>query len=420
MTNLKTIKFQDGSFEMDVNVSIEDRTIWMNQKEIAELYDRSISTINEHIINILNEGYDNHDNSTDEQQPTQTVRCFGNSEICVENLDIKKDGKTRYYNLKIIILVGQRVRSNRGLLLKELLDKYLDETFVASYKILRFSQDNLELDVTVSPQEKTVWLTKEQIALLYDRDRSVISRHINNLYKIGELKRESTCAKNAHIPLSRNRNYESEVYNLDVILGVGYHVSGDRARQFREWTTEILKDHLIKGYSLNKNRLTSSGGLSLLRKDIDELKEDVADIKEKMHIKLSDSKLFFAGEYFDAREFICSLVSKANRSIILIDPFFDIVGLKMLEKCQENIDILLVNSERSKLIDEDVEAFEKQYNHINIIKDSSFHDRFLIIDETECYSLGTSLNYLGNKAFAVIKIESIKIIKMLIAKISSI
>ena len=85
------------------------------------------------------------------------------------------------------------------------------------YEIIEFKNGNIELSVNVSPKEDTVWLTKEQIAILFDRDRSVISRHINNIYKECELDKKSTCVKNAHIVSNRDRLYETELYNLGVI-----------------------------------------------------------------------------------------------------------------------------------------------------------------------------------------------------------
>ena len=432
MTNLKTIKFQDGSFEMDVNVSIEDRTIWMNQKEIAELYDRSISTINEHIINILNEGYDNHDNSTDEQQPTQTVRCFGNSEICVENLDIKKDGKTRYYNLKIIILVGQRVRSNRGLLLKELLDKYLDETFVASYKILRFSQDNLELDVTVSPQEKTVWLTKEQIALLYDRDRSVISRHINNLYKIGELKRESTCAKNAHIPSTRNRLYETELYNLDVIISVGYRVKSQRGVIFRKWANSVLKEYLLKGYVINDNRalVTLKNYINLadhvnamevnLSKELDALEERLSAIEEKQKHLLVEEKIFYENQEFDAIVIMTRIIETAKQRIVLFDPYVEALSIDLFKNKHKDVELLVITSSKAKLKNNEISAFNTQYGNLTVVIDNKIHDRYLILDDEMFYHLGSSINHLGKRLTQITLMEDSEIINSIRKRVDDI
>ena len=124
-----------------------------------------------------------------------------------------------------------------------------------NYKLIKFKDNEFELDVNVSPEEDTVWLTKDDIALLFERDRTVISKHINNIYKEGELDEKSTRAKNAHVPPSRNRLYESNYYNLDVIISVGYRVKSKRGIIFRKWANNVLKQYLLKGYFMMANIL---------------------------------------------------------------------------------------------------------------------------------------------------------------------
>lgn len=122
-------------------------------------------------------------------------------------------------------------------------------------KLVKFTDNDFELEVNVSPDEETVWLSKEDLALLFERDRSVISRHISSIYNEGELDEKSTCAKNAYIPSTRKRNYEYNLYNLDVIISVGYRVKSQRGIKFRKWASKVLKDFLIQGYVLNEARL---------------------------------------------------------------------------------------------------------------------------------------------------------------------
>ena len=122
------------------------------------------------------------------------------------------------------------------------------------YELVRFEQNGLTLDVNVSPSEDTVWLSKEQIALLFGRDRSVISRHINGIYEEGELDKKSTCAKNARMPQTRKRLYESELYNLDVIISVGYRVKSKNGVVFRKWANTVLKEYLLRGYVVDGKR----------------------------------------------------------------------------------------------------------------------------------------------------------------------
>lgn len=124
-----------------------------------------------------------------------------------------------------------------------------------NYEIVTFKDGEFSLDVKADFAKDTVWLTKDEISKLFDRDRSVITRHINNIYEDHELDQKSTCAKNAHIPLTRNRKYESEIYNLDVIISVGYRVKSNRGVMFRQWANSVLKDYLIKGYAVNEKRM---------------------------------------------------------------------------------------------------------------------------------------------------------------------
>lgn len=119
------------------------------------------------------------------------------------------------------------------------------------------SQDgSAQLEVTVD--QDTAWLSLDQMAALFDRDKSVISRHIRNVFKEAELVRSSVVAKNA-TTASDGKTYQVDYFNLDVIISVGYRVKSQRGVQFRKWATCVLKDHLIQGYSVNQRRLIERG-----------------------------------------------------------------------------------------------------------------------------------------------------------------
>lgn len=279
------------------------------------------------------------------------------------------------------------------------------------YKIIKFTDNEFELDVNVSPEEGTVWLTKEEMALLFGRDRTVISRHINNIYKEGELERELVCAKNARTGPD-GKKYIVDYYNLDVVISVGYRVKSKRGVMFRKWATNVLKQYLLKGYVLDKDRIIiSKDNLVNLENDIAYLKEEVADIKEKVFVEPIKQKIFFDGSFFDAYEFITSLVSKAKNKVIIVDPYFDIKGLNVFKNVSNEVNRVVYLSKKAKLLDYDVEQFKKQYGNIQVWYRETFHDRFLILDDCECYILGTSLNYIGNKTFGVNKVEDEIVIK---------
>ena len=120
--------------------------------------------------------------------------------------------------------------------------------------IVIFKNGELELEVSVSEDKKTVWLSLDQMAELFKRDRSVIGKHVRNIFKEGELQKESVWAKFAYTAAD-GKVYDVDYYNLDVIISVGYRVKSKQGTQFRIWATSILKDYMIKGYAVNQKRL---------------------------------------------------------------------------------------------------------------------------------------------------------------------
>lgn len=123
----------------------------------------------------------------------------------------------------------------------------------SSIEIYRSPEGNIELNVKL--ENDTVWLTQSQMAELFGRDRTVISRHVNNCFKEGELDPNITCAKFAHMGIEGDQTYETTMYNLDVIISVGYRVKSINGTRFRQWANSILKQYIIKGYAINQKRL---------------------------------------------------------------------------------------------------------------------------------------------------------------------
>lgn len=287
-----------------------------------------------------------------------------------------------------------------------------------TYELIRFKDNEFELDVNVSPQEETVWLTKDEMALLFERDRTAISRHIHNIYREGELDPKSTCAKNARVLQKRARVYEMEIYNLDVIISVGYRVKSKRGVLFRKWANSVLKQYLLKGYVLDNNRIIVSKDNYLnLENDIKELKSEVGEIKEKMFLEPVKERLFFEGQFYDAYEFISSLIGGANKSIVIIDPYFDREALRFLKGAGADTRIDIFCSNKTKLSRDDIAEFEKQYHKLNVIKNDSVHDRFIFIDGQKAYSVGSSLNHLGRKTFLVHRFDDPYIVESVINRI---
>lgn len=119
-------------------------------------------------------------------------------------------------------------------------------------KIVIYRTEDGQTSVNVRMDGDTVWLSQAQMAELFQKDRTVIGRHINNIYKEHELERETTCANFAHMGKDADQTYQTALYNLDVIISVGYRVKSQRGTQFRIWANRVLKDYLVKGYAVNK------------------------------------------------------------------------------------------------------------------------------------------------------------------------
>lgn len=268
------------------------------------------------------------------------------------------------------------------------------------YEVVKFEQDNLVLDVNISPNEDTVWLSKEDMSILFDRDRSVISRHIKKIFEEKELVEKS----NVHFLHIAHSDKPVPFYSLDVVISVGYRVKSRNGVIFRRWANSVLKEYLLKGYALNQDRtlITNDNYIELVHR-VNAIDSRLSKVESDNH--LDNEKIFFDGEWFDSRSFIKDIFTRAKEEIILIDSYADIKALDYLKVKAKGVIVQLYISSKSKLTKGDIDAFNKQYGNLEIILDDNFHDRFVIVDRTTLYHLGTSLNYIGKKVFAITKIE---------------
>ena len=189
-------------------------------------------------------------------------------------------------------------------------------------EIVIYQTKELAQHIEVRIDEDTVWLNKEQISSLFGRDRSVISRHIDNIFKEGELQREEVCAFFAHTTQhgaikGKTQVKNVEYYNLDVIISVGYRVKSKQGTQFRIWANKILKDYLLKGYALSQR-------MNRIEDNVQKLTEKVEGIDLQIQANLPPNQgIFFNGQVFDAYTFVSDLIRSAKKSIILIDNYID-------------------------------------------------------------------------------------------------
>ncbi len=276
-------------------------------------------------------------------------------------------------------------------------------------EIILYQSKGLATRIEVQIENDTVWLNRQQISSLFDRDVKTIGKHINNVFKEGELEKISTVANFATVQNEGGRNIERQIehYNLDVIISVGYRVKSKQGTQFRIWANKILKDYLLKGYSLNNrmNRIEDNM-FSIMKK--------VTHIDLQLNTNLPPTQgVFFDNQVFDAYTLTADIVRTAKKSIVLIDNYIDDTTLTHLCKKQKNVAIILLTKTISKQLQLDVKKANTQYPKIVVKQFAKAHDRFLIIDKKEIYHIGASLKDLGKKWFAFTKLDenSVTILK---------
>ena len=278
-----------------------------------------------------------------------------------------------------------------------------------NYEIVRFTDNEFELDVNVSPEEDTVWLTKEDIAFLFDRDRTVISKHISNIYKEKELIEESTCAKNAQVRFEGKRKIYRTInfYNLDMIISIGYRVKSARGILFRKWANNVLKQYLIKGYVIDSNRslITNENFLNLCNK-VDDLEKKINCIHDEISFFKPNEKIVLENQIFTSYIYLNRLFKEAKYEITVIDGYLDDKIFEFFLDVKPNLSITFITHKISRFNKELLIKFMKEFNSFELIEKKNFHDRFFIIDNV-AYLIGSSLNSLGNKLTFINKIHSI-------------
>ena len=268
--------------------------------------------------------------------------------------------------------------------------------------------ETIRLEVRMG--EETVWLTQQQMAELFDKDRTVISRHIRNIYKEEELEENITCAKFAHMGSEGDQTYEYTAYNLDVIISVGYRVKSKRGTKFRQWANRILKEYLLKGYVVNSR-------IVALEEHVAKQDSQIEELKDKVNFFVRSSLppvegIFYDGQIFDAYAQIVNLIKQAKHSIILIDNYINVDTLTMLSNRSSGVTATIYTRQLNQQQQLDLQRHNQQYPPIEIHTTQRNHDRFLIIDDV-VYLFGASLKDAGKKLFAYIKMQETPIAQLL-------
>ncbi|MBD5204802.1 MAG: DNA-binding protein [Bacteroidales bacterium] len=262
-------------------------------------------------------------------------------------------------------------------------------------------QPDSTVKLEVRLENETVWLTQQQIADLFGTKRPAITKHLANIYKSGELEENSTCSILEHMGNDGTQRYTTKYYNLDAILSVGYRVNSKNATLFRQWANKVLKEYLLRGYSINQRLMYMENRIDhrLSEHDI-----QIKELSNRMDFFVRTSLppkegIIYEGQIFDAYTLISDLVRKADTRIILIDNYVDDRVLKTLDKRKDGVSATIFTNPRNSQINLDIKKHNAQYPAINLRHCTNVHDRFLIIDET-VYFIGGSIKDLGKKIVA--------------------
>ena len=273
--------------------------------------------------------------------------------------------------------------------------------------------ETLRLDVRL--ENETVWLTQGQMADLFQRDRTVITRHIGNVFSEGELT-EGGNVHFLHIPLS---DKPIRLYSLNVVISVGYRVKSVRGTQFRIWATNVLRNYLLRGYAVNEHFVQIEDRMD--RRFAEHGRRlDALESKVDFFVRTQTPPLqgvFYDGQLWDARAFVDKLVKSARKSLLLVDNWATVETLDMLAAKQKGVAATVVTSEhrdrkgnpRPKILPADIAKFNAQYPPLSLRFRENFHDRFLVVDDRDLYLIGASLKDLGKKCFGFTKMDSAEI-----------
>ncbi|HEY9221625.1 MAG TPA: RhuM family protein [Lutibacter sp.] len=263
-------------------------------------------------------------------------------------------------------------------------------------EIIIYQLNTLSHHIAVIMEDETVWLTQIQMTELFNVSKQNISLHINNIFKEGELLKEAV-VKYSLTTASDGKKYKTKLYNLDVIISVGYRVKSKTGTHFRIWANQVLKDYLLKGYALNHRVEMLERKVSIL-----EIKNNDFDFFIKTNLPPNEG-IFYDGQIFDAYQFVSEIIKSAKKSVTLIDNYLDESVLMLLAKRNSKVQATIYTNKVDQQLKCDIEKHNMQYNPVDIKIFKKSHDRFLIIDQHTVYHIGASLKDLGKKWFAFSK-----------------
>lgn len=249
-------------------------------------------------------------------------------------------------------------------------------------------------------------MTQQQIADLFGTKRPAITKHLANIYKSGELEENSTCSILEHMGNDGTQRYTTKYYNLDAILSVGYRVNSRNATLFRQWANKVLKEYLLRGYSINQRLMHMENRIDHRLSEHD---FQIKELSNRMDFFIQTSLppkegIIYDGQIFDAYTLMCDLIRSAKNRIIIVDNYIDDSVFRQLDKRATGVSATIFTPSISRTLRQDLERHNAQYASIEVQTFRRAHDRFLIIDDA-LYHVGASFKDLGKKLTAFSKME---------------
>ena len=271
--------------------------------------------------------------------------------------------------------------------------------------VLYQPDESIRLEVKLDAEHNTVWLTQQQIADLFGTKRPAITKHLSNIFKSGELEQNSVSSILEHTAAD-GKIYKTQFYNLDAIISVGYRVNSINATTFRRWATEVLRDYLLQGYSVNRHLIALQENMD---KRMTRIEDTQACQQQQLDFFIRTSTppaemVFFEGDFYTARVALENLVRTATSRAVIIDAYVSALTLDILNVRSLGVTAVIytagVGQGMQRLMDEHDRLFPDAHIDIRKWKKES-HDRWLIIDNT-LYHCGHSLNANGGRKISAI------------------
>ena len=366
----KIVKFKNNNKEIDIKIDENNKTAWFTSADLQALFCKEKGTISKYINTVKN----NVNQKGPIVSKMETFRFVDGKKI-TRNIT--------HYNLEIVNKIAQKIDPDLGIKLTNFIDNYFkeNETLVLTDDdIIIYDNGDFKIPVSISVTEETVYMSLESITSLYGTTHQNISLHIKNIIEEGELDEVSVRKFYLHTA-SDGKNYFVNIYNLDMILAIGYRTKTKKAIAFRKWATNILKQHIIRGYSINVERcFECKDALISLATCVNSLKTDVDKLVTNRYKELA----YEPGDQLRGFIEVKRYLESAEKEILIIDNYFGHEFDEVLEKLKVKKTVI-TNPHNEKI------ETNKNYK---VIKTEYFHDRFIFVDDI-CYHFGTSPKDLG-------------------------